>query len=65
MPDAKFIFQDEIALLCHQELMSDPNLLKLIGYCHEEGKLGVGYDLEPCHTVYNLAPRGTHFLYFN
>ncbi|KAJ4836872.1 hypothetical protein Tsubulata_035783 [Turnera subulata] len=50
--------RDEIVLL-HQypKFKSHPNLVKLIGYCHEGERLGVVYDLNPVDTVYNLLPK--------
>ncbi|XP_050208461.1 uncharacterized protein LOC126657741 isoform X2 [Mercurialis annua] len=49
--------RDEIALLRDARFSSHPNMVKLIGYCHEEEKLGAVYDLDPHQTLYNLSPK--------
>ncbi|KAJ4848605.1 hypothetical protein Tsubulata_050657 [Turnera subulata] len=46
---------DEILFLQHPRSISHPNLVKLLGYCYEEGKLGVVYDLNPVDTVFNAV----------
>ncbi|WCJ42477.1 Receptor-like protein kinase [Euphorbia peplus] len=49
--------RDEISLLQHPELFCHPNLVKMIGYCFEKGKLGAVYDLDPQDTLHNLATK--------
>ncbi|XP_065849814.1 uncharacterized protein [Euphorbia lathyris] len=49
--------RDEISLLRHPELFTHPNLVKMIGYCPDEEKLGAVYDLDPHDTLHNLAPK--------
>ncbi|XP_050208462.1 uncharacterized protein LOC126657743 isoform X1 [Mercurialis annua] len=49
--------RDEIALLRDARFSSHPNMVKLIGYCHEEEKVGAVYDLDPHQTLYNLSPK--------
>ncbi|WCJ42479.1 Protein kinase superfamily protein [Euphorbia peplus] len=55
--DNKNRLRDEISLLQHPELFCHPNLVKMIGYCFEKGKLGVVYDLDPQDTLHNLATK--------
>ncbi|CAL5410867.1 unnamed protein product [Camellia sinensis] len=46
--------RDEIKLLTNSGVNWLPNLVKLIGYCCENGRLGVVYQLQPLDTVENL-----------
>ncbi|WCJ30283.1 Protein kinase superfamily protein [Euphorbia peplus] len=49
--------RDEISLLQHPKLLSHRNVVKMIGYCFEEGKLGGVYALDPLDSLHNLAPK--------
>ncbi|XP_065849590.1 probable serine/threonine-protein kinase PBL7 [Euphorbia lathyris] len=49
--------RDEISLLQHPDLLSHPNVVKMIGYSLDEGKIGAVYDLDPQDSLYNLAPK--------
>ncbi|KAL7211148.1 hypothetical protein ACSBR2_014100 [Camellia fascicularis] len=46
--------RDEIKLLTNSGVNWLPNLVKLIGYCCENRRLGVVYQLQPLDTVENL-----------
>ncbi|KAK9285927.1 hypothetical protein L1049_025128 [Liquidambar formosana] len=50
--------RDEIILLQNPNLMSHPNLVKLIGYCYEGDCLGIVYDLSSLDTLHNLLLKG-------
>ncbi|KAE9462891.1 hypothetical protein C3L33_05202, partial [Rhododendron williamsianum] len=45
----------EIKLLTDSVLCRHPNMVKLNGYCCENGRFGVVYDLKPLDTVHNLV----------
>ncbi|XP_058188700.1 L-type lectin-domain containing receptor kinase VIII.1-like isoform X2 [Rhododendron vialii] len=45
----------EIKLLTASVLRRHPNMVKLNGYCCENGRFGVVYDLKPVDTVHNLV----------
>lgn len=51
--------RDELVLLQHPDFISHPNLVNLIGYCHEDKCLGVVYDLAPLDSVRNLISKDT------
>ncbi|KAH7845479.1 hypothetical protein Vadar_002740 [Vaccinium darrowii] len=48
----------EIKLLTDSVLCGHPNMVKLNGYCFENGQFGVVYDLEPLDTVHKLVLQG-------
>ncbi|PKI51311.1 hypothetical protein CRG98_028258 [Punica granatum] len=43
--------------LVHEEIRSHPSVAKLIGYCDEEGRDVLIYDLWPLDSVYNLITK--------
>ncbi|KAF7114748.1 hypothetical protein RHSIM_RhsimUnG0078500 [Rhododendron simsii] len=45
----------KIKLLTDSVLCRHPNMVKLNGYCSENGRFGVVYDLKPVDTVHNLV----------
>ncbi|KAG5564921.1 hypothetical protein RHGRI_000954 [Rhododendron griersonianum] len=45
----------EIKLLTDSVMCRHPNMVKLYGYCCENGRFGVVYDLKPVDTVHNLV----------
>ncbi|KAH7861213.1 hypothetical protein Vadar_023177 [Vaccinium darrowii] len=51
----------EIKLLTDSVLCGHPNMVKLNGYCFENGQFGVVYDLEPLDTVHKLVLQGLRF----
>ncbi|KAJ4836399.1 hypothetical protein Tsubulata_046786 [Turnera subulata] len=51
--------RDEIILLQLPELICNPNLVELIGYCREGEHIGVVYDLKALDTVFNLIRKGS------
>lgn len=52
--EMELLQRDELVLLRHPKLMSHPNLVNLIGYCHEDKHIGALYDLKPLNTLHNL-----------
>ncbi|KAH7848870.1 hypothetical protein Vadar_009472 [Vaccinium darrowii] len=48
----------EIKLLTDSVMCGHPNMVKLNGYCFENGQFGVVYDLEPLDTVHKLVLQG-------
>lgn len=49
---------EEVVLLKHRTMNSHPNLVKLVGFCWQNDKLGAVYDLDPLHTLRDLIPKG-------
>ncbi|XP_031392310.1 probable L-type lectin-domain containing receptor kinase I.6 [Punica granatum] len=43
--------------LVHEEIRSHPSVAKLIGYCDEEGRDVLIYDLRPLDSVHNLITK--------
>ncbi|KAL9680891.1 hypothetical protein QQ045_012671 [Rhodiola kirilowii] len=46
--------RDELVVLQHPEFVSHPHIVKLIGYCYEDGRLGAVYDLKSLDCLVNL-----------
>ncbi|XP_058227305.1 probable serine/threonine-protein kinase PBL16 [Rhododendron vialii] len=47
-------WQNEIKLLTESDVKSHPNVAKLIGFCSDNGKLGVVYELQAIDSLRNL-----------
>uniref|UniRef100_A0A7N0V8Q8 Protein kinase domain-containing protein n=1 Tax=Kalanchoe fedtschenkoi TaxID=63787 RepID=A0A7N0V8Q8_KALFE len=48
---------DELVLLQHPRFISHPHIVKLIGYCYEDERLGAVYDLESLDCLVNLIEK--------
>uniref|UniRef100_A0A7N0ZUN9 Protein kinase domain-containing protein n=1 Tax=Kalanchoe fedtschenkoi TaxID=63787 RepID=A0A7N0ZUN9_KALFE len=49
-----YISLDELLLLQHPKFVSHPHIVKLMGYCYENGRLGAVYDLQLLNSLVNL-----------
>uniref|UniRef100_A0A7N0T5C3 Protein kinase domain-containing protein n=1 Tax=Kalanchoe fedtschenkoi TaxID=63787 RepID=A0A7N0T5C3_KALFE len=49
--------RDELILLQHPKFVFHPDIVKLIGYCYENERLGVVYDLQSLDSLQNLIPK--------
>ncbi|KAE9467966.1 hypothetical protein C3L33_00118, partial [Rhododendron williamsianum] len=47
-------WQNEIKLMTESDVRSHPNVAKLIGFCSENGRLGVVYELQPVDSLWSL-----------
>lgn len=45
-------------LLQHSKFVSHPHIVKMIGYCYENEKLSVVYNLDSLDILYNLISKG-------
>ncbi|CAM8946103.1 unnamed protein product [Rhodiola kirilowii] len=55
--DSESRLKDELVLLQHPKFVSHPHIVNLIGYCYEDGRLGVVYDLESLDRLVNLIEK--------
>ncbi|CAM8909738.1 unnamed protein product [Rhodiola kirilowii] len=49
--------RDELVLLQHPKFVAHPHIVKLIGYCYEDGRLGAIYDLKSLDCLVNLIDK--------
>ncbi|KAL9683618.1 hypothetical protein QQ045_015442 [Rhodiola kirilowii] len=52
--DNEIRLRDELVMLQHPKFISHPHIVKLIGYCYEDGRLATVYDLESLDCLVNL-----------
>lgn len=57
--DTALMVEEEVMFLTEPSVKCHPNVVKLIGYCNEDGLEGVVYDINALDIVHNLTTKGS------